>query len=264
LSKECDTKWEVITRNCTGPAPSGGHECDKTTGKYVCKKGFFGDNCDFRSSESAATAAYDGFFDACYEGRSTYGNVSLQYPTIVDSCKRLNTQPYIPDDLKNNFYDVINQTNQKYNDIGFRNSAEGIDRDGEYSRDFSTRSLAVNGEIAQINSNNINTDANNTVSLNEQRKIRSERSAIRDGIKTDLSTPFTPDETQDPIKKLRMDTALAAGALRGQLSGKNGEITKNRGLLNTLTTTYADIKAKIAKFGGDGGAARPHNPPAGL
>jgi hypothetical protein len=249
LNQQCDTKWNVLVKSCSGNPQHAGYECNRATGEYTCKKGFFGKNCDFKSSTTTVAAdAYDNFFNACYEGSAAYENPSLIYSTLSQSCARLNNQEYIPADLADQFYDVVNKTNNRYNDNDFSNKRKLLEVDGQYDRDFATKSLYVNTEIAKLDDQKVALSTTNGAIMAAKQSTLAEKQKANDALKQQLATPQVVDDILEPIKSIKTNTAIAQATARGTLASKNGELSATKNKINDLQNTLAAVQEKINGF----------------
>jgi hypothetical protein len=249
VNQQCDTKWNALVKSCGGAAPTPGHQCDRATGEYVCKPGFFGKNCDFRSTTATTPAdAYDNFFNACYEGNAAYENPSLLFSTLSQSCTRLNNQTYIPEDLAGQFYDVVTKTNNKFADTDFSNKRKLVEADGQYDRDYTAHALYVNTELTKFDEQSATANNTNTATLAAQRAILTTRQAANDALAQQVASPQVPNETIDPIKSLKSNNAIAQATARGSLAAKNGELGATKNKIAALQKTLEETAGKISNF----------------
>jgi hypothetical protein len=240
----CNDQWEFLV-DCVGDAPGVGYQCNKISGEYECKPGYYGEKCTFFAPNAKdATDAYDSFFTSCYNGNMLAVNPFSDIPTIQDSCERMHrTQAWLPkDNIEGTkpwiLWDVDTDTSQRLQDKDIKNRLSLLEIDNRNNSSYLTKQSTNNNRIATITNDKARMASDQSLRVADKNSIIKKNTEVLNTAKSTLtSLPTTNFDTTPEIKSI-----LSSSRLR--VAQQTAATQNSRDISDSRKTKIEELKKK--------------------
>lgn len=251
-SGNCTTQWDILydcDPTTRGTMNIQGSECDRRTGKYKCKTGYYGKDCTFNDSLAENTAAaYNNFFHNCIDG-ITSGSSN---PTNCDKYHK--TQSWLPAATDTAWYNknfrIWNLTNTddfNFTDKETKNSLALINKQSAFDIDFNSKESINKDKISKISTDKINEDSAQADRLGLRNPVKIKLDADLAALNSQIATYVVPADDLDLINAKTAKELIQIG-LNDEIATKNFERTDKQTTVNTLINTHANNIIKINRL----------------
>lgn len=227
----CNNKWDIMF-DCMsyGTKNPNGVICDRRTGDFVCKPGFFGKNCDFEdSSAKNQQAAYDNMWQNCQNG------ITTTMSTPQNCVNYHKTQPWIMsmDKTKwynNNFnmWNLVQTDDINYNGKLIENKSKLADIDATNDSLYVAYKKTYDDSVDAINTAKNNLTNQQVYRIADKTTVYNSTNDKLNKIKNDILTYSIP-ANQPEVVAAKKDNSIKiaiASNTKTNLQIKNDDLAK--------------------------------------
>lgn len=254
-NSNCDTQWDILvdcdTKTLNGMIADNA-ECDRKTGNWKCKPGFYGKKCDFADTAAKNQEdAYNRMFDNCRNGiitgMSNPGNCGptggfhgkQRWYTDIDKMLWYN----------NNFtlWNLVNTDDSNFNQQEIANKIRLGELDQRNDAEYSTKKKVYDDMVYATNTDKNNLFIAQTTRIADRTKALNEANASLAEITEQQKTYTVPKDNPD-IVAAQKTIAIQKALIGNKNSNLQVSVDAAKGKLAALQTADANNKLELANL----------------